>query len=492
MLRNIDSDNKKKYNEEISILTQQVTIRKRIQQVDEGKIAVDTSHIVTASDDTVIQLYNRFKGLEDIGSDVIKLVDNSYIAALLTNIETVKLEKPRIVFVRDPKFKLFKELFSDIRDRFLFSNEFGLDSNLSVRIRHGTLKGELRRPFSEFRLLTTKNKESGIYYENSFWKNKLVSLDTTTIDHVMVLLSAFSANIDNVISDVLSKWIQVRTENKGKDGVFDFSFSDYDLSLVYLKIVNCSSLEVLMESVLENLWSRTENNLSELRRKLNGELKEVFIYHLNDLEKKLRQYIVPNADYEVQSIFRNISTCRTNIQSDINNVIKWFSISKNKSIIDFTMTELVDTCLQIVRKIYPTVTINVKSTISDFSIYRGKFFESLVIVLLNLLDNACKYGNISDIMTAKLDIALEDKLTTVTIVNPLAADTDVQDLHSIINNIMFNINNDNVSDSLRKEGKTGFYKIHNILVSELRCKDTILGINIDSNSDFIVSLSFTL
>ena len=113
-------------------------------------------------------------------------------------------------------------------------------------------------------------------------------------------------------------------------------------------------------------------------------------------------------------------------------------------------------------------------------------------MLLNLLDNACKYGNISDIMTAKLDIALEDKLTTVTIVNPLAADTDVQDLHSIINNIMFNINNDNVSDSLRKEGKTGFYKIHNILVSELRCKDTILGINIDSNSDFIVSLSFTL
>jgi hypothetical protein len=491
ILRSIDIENNKRYDLEISAITQQMTIRKRIQQVDEGKIIVDTSDIV-ATNDTVWQLYNRYKALEDIGTNVIKLVDNTYFATLLTNIDTTKQDKPKIVFVRDPKYKLFKELFYDIRDRFVFSNEYGLDSNLSVRIRHGTLKGELRRPFSECRLLTTKNKESGVYYENSFWKKELESLEPEILEDVLQRLSLFSASIDEAISDVPSKWIQVKTENKDSEGIFDYTYNDTDIAPFYLKAINVPSLDILLEIVLAELWSRTEANLHKLRTKLNGELKETLILYLNDLEKNLRQLIGINEEYGVKSLFRNISTCRTNMQNDINSVIKWFTVSTNKSIIDFSMTELVDTCLQIVRKIYPTVFIDVSADITDNAIYPGVIFEPLVIVLLNLLDNACKYGNLSDNVEAELRISSDNNIKQIVMSNQIQEDTDLDELNYIVTNIKYNIETNNVADALRKEGKTGFYKIHNILSTILKCSRSSIDINIKANNTFEVILTIEL
>lgn len=488
MLRNIDSENKKKHDEEISAITQQVTIRKRIQQVDEGKISVDMACIVTSSDDSVVQLYNRYKSLEDIAGNIIKLVDNSYIAALINNIEQVKQEKPRIVFVRDPKYKLFKELFYEIRDRFVFSNEYGLDSNLSVRIRHGTLKGELRRPFNEGRLLTTKNKESGIYYENSYWRERLSCLEEGVLDEIVVMLTTFSASIDDAISDVPSKWIQVKTEQKDSEGMFDYAYSDVDLSLVYLKVIDCQDLDELLAVVMSELWARTENNLLNLRKKLNFDFKEKLLHHMNELERNLRKLIGTKEDFNIQALFRSISTCRTNMQNDINNVIKWFSISTNKNIIDFNMAELVDTCIQILKKIYPTILIDVHTNVTDKAIYPGNIFESLVIVLLNLLDNACKYGNINDTVEAYLDIHSDGPNKYIKATNIIPEDTNIAETVSIIENIKRNIKEDNVADALRKEGRTGFYKIHNILASVLRCQQCDINIDITDEKRFKVEL----
>ncbi|MBU5611677.1 ATP-binding protein [Geomonas azotofigens] len=492
MLRVIDPESKKKYDEEISALTQQITIRKRIQQVDEGKITVDTAGIISTSNDTVAQLYSRYRSLDSISNDAIKLVDNAYIASLLSNMDAAKQEKPKVVFVRDPKYKLFKELFYDIRDRFVFNNEYGLDSNLSVRIRHGTLKGELRRPFSECRLLTTKNKESGVYYENAFWKERLQTLDATVLEGIMQLLTEFSAEIDEIISDVPSKWIQVKTESKGLYGVFDYTYKDYDLAPLYLTANELDSLEDLLGMVLKELWRRTEENLQNIRGKMNGELKETLIYYLNNLEKSIRQLAGVTNDYFLKSLINCISTCRTNMQSDINNVIKWFSISDNKSIIDFSMTELVDTCLQIVKKIYPNVNIKMNCEINDEYIYPGHVFEALVMVLLNLLDNACKYANFSDRVNAELTISTDKNVRTFIIQNKIQDDVDIEELKSIIANIQHNIDNNNVADALRKEGRTGFYKMHNILNTALKCSYSNIKITISPDKIFKVVLSAEL
>lgn len=489
VLGTIDSENKKKYDNEISGLTRQITIRKRIQQVDEGKIAVDTSNIITAADNTVLQLYNRYNSLQDIGSGLIKLVDNLYIAALLTGMDVEKPEKPKIVFVGDPKFTLFQELFYEIRDRFVFSNEYGLDSNLSVRIRHGTLKGELRRPFDEFRLLTAKNKRTGVYYENLYWKNELGCLDELTLSQVMLLLASFAESIDQAISDVPSKWIQVRTETKGSDGLFDYAYNNSDLTELFLSVVKLDTLDLLLDAVLAELWKRTEANLQILRDKLNEDLKDKLIFYLNDLEKKLRQLIGVNEDHRVNSLLRALSTCRTSMQSDINNVINWFKISTGKSFIDFSMNELVDTALQIVKKIYPNLTINLSRSVSDTSVYPGAIFEHLIIVMLNLFDNACKYGHDQDTVDINLQINIVTDVISICIKNKIQNGVDICDLKDIISNILNNIKSGNVTHALRVEGRTGFYKIHNILSAVLKCKKSAVDIKLLPDNMFEASLS---
>ena len=48
------------------------------------------------------------------------------------------------IFIIDEGFRLFKQVFEDLKTQFLSSNKYGLDANLSQRIRHGTLAGALR------------------------------------------------------------------------------------------------------------------------------------------------------------------------------------------------------------------------------------------------------------------------------------------------------------------------------------------------------------
>ena len=85
---------------------------------------------------------------------------------------TPEYTKSVSLVIIDGGFKLFVQAFNEIKYLFLYSNEYGLDSNLSQRIRHGTLLGAIRALFDSFHLVTQKDS-SGRYRDNAYWTNRL-------------------------------------------------------------------------------------------------------------------------------------------------------------------------------------------------------------------------------------------------------------------------------------------------------------------------------
>src|SRR5690606_8643523 len=109
----------------------------------------------------------------------------------------------------NPAFLAFKSIYLETREKFLFSKEYGLDSSLSTRIRHGALKNHIRSVFEKLNLVTSKLGDE--YLENGRWAEQLF-FDEEINNLVQTRLKAFSKEIDDYTTYIVDNLIQIQTE----------------------------------------------------------------------------------------------------------------------------------------------------------------------------------------------------------------------------------------------------------------------------------------
>jgi hypothetical protein len=266
----IDAINRPAYSEEIDLITQRLFIRRGIQKLDEGKIFVDDAGIRRAGEKLLAENLRRYLDISSLkGIDALRLLDSNISKAVLTTpgghhgpeqkIDIEKLEAEGVKVIFRSHYALFKDLFIDVRARFISSSEYGLDSYVSVRIRHGTLQGQLRSRFEAFHLLTQKNADTGEYQRNTYWDKELSSCTPEEMDSIQSLLSILSRDIDDLSRRLKDEVIQVRTQMRNPKGLFDFRFEDEDLLHLFSeKFEAITSFSEFMDTVFATLWLRTE------------------------------------------------------------------------------------------------------------------------------------------------------------------------------------------------------------------------------------------
>src|SRR5690349_12861313 len=130
----------------------QQVIRGALREVDKSRVYVDTRGIQSALPPELRIDIERFL---EIARLPVRL--RTVIAKISPSGDLVLAPTARF---GDLGEKLFELVFADITTRFIFSNEHGLDSFLSVQVRHGTLGGELRAPFEGAHLVTRQEAGS--------------------------------------------------------------------------------------------------------------------------------------------------------------------------------------------------------------------------------------------------------------------------------------------------------------------------------------------
>ena len=140
LLQLIDPENTIVYAEEISQLRQQLAVRKAMRQVVQGRIHFNLEGIEEALDSSYFERFTRYLAMTKLSDGTRRSVELHWDSNV-----------PAKDMIVEAPVVLFRELFHDLRRAFLFSNEHGLDSYLSVRIRHQTIKGALRSVFERFK-----------------------------------------------------------------------------------------------------------------------------------------------------------------------------------------------------------------------------------------------------------------------------------------------------------------------------------------------------
>lgn len=498
LLTNLDKDNIEIYFAEISELDRDLLIKKGIKQIDESKIYVDTQGLKNSLYKSLEESLQRSLKLQNLSIDQLDKLDydeSFLVVPYFENIDSIDdlnteadLKSANIKITSYSRFEHFRDMFIKIRDNFIANNEFGLDTYLSMRIRHGTLIGELRSVFEKYFLITKKDSNSENYIDNSYWK-KLDLFDGAE-NELNEILSKFSQAVDTLSNHLKNEVIQIKTEIKNSEGYFDYSYTEKELHHLFkFKFGSISDTDKFIDEVINELWSRTESNLEKIRSYINNSLKNKIIEELQELSRKVDALKEISKPYELLS---NITTCQTELRNELDKISSWFKRTHNKSINDFKIELPIYLTIKTISRLYKSFDdINLDTSINFDDNFDGEYFQHFCYVFQNLIHNILEHSKLN---FENLDIKIivfkdkENGSLNVVFKNNLSSGIDVDSLNNTIDSTISKMNlSSPIGDKIRGESGTGYLKIQKTIRYDLKCKD--YDINIEKVSEDLLFIT---
>lgn len=458
LLVSIDSSNSRIYNEEITEITQNINIRERMREIDNGKIHVDIKGLINYDLKDFNRNFSRFKRVKDVSEDIYKIVtDNDSIEG------DIQDYRKKIVTQEEQLWNIYIELFIEIRNKYLFSNEHGLDSYLSTRIRHGTITSQFRKVFDELKLITKKDSKLKSYQDNLYWKNK-IALEKDEELKFNLIMNKFSADIDDYILFIKDFLIQIRTENLS-EALFNFNIYVYSnfLRQQFKEFMNINEGHEFINESIKICNYITDVNLERIKIFFEDSIKKHFFNLINDLEIKITEI---NCSNNLLPVLSNIRKSRTEIQTNIKVISAWFVRKETKSV-NFTLSDVIETNKEIANNIYKLTRVNIHLNNNNSDLFEGKYFIDFVDCFKIFFENIINYSQKKNEDEANIFINIKDNedYFVCEILNKLVNSTDEELflLDQKIEEKKKEISEATKSIANRTEGNTGIIKATKIL-----------------------------
>lgn len=440
------------YAAEISKLTRDAALRRAQRHVDQSKIHVDVSGLKRSLEGSFFERIARYIAY-------CRLSTTTRTAVVL---ERVTNKYDLILVVTDAAFSQFCTLVAEIRDRFVSSNAYGLDSYLSIRIRHGTLSGQLRSQFQRESLITTRNAK-GVYGVNEVWTPTVFQprgLSAKANEY----LAAFSHQVDGLIETLRDSWIQIKGPSK-PSGLFDFAFSGAQLGEMFADLQHALDPATFVDAIIAQLMRRTEANVKAIRAKLESELAAELLRAVDEMSTRIFGLDPALA----HSTFADaVARCRTNVSNAVATIAAWFDTAAKDKPPDFSLQLACETAVAQVQNCFPHVTFapTIDATISRLC--PGRIFVGLSDLLFIPLENILRHSDLSD-PKASISMACTNGDVRIRIGNNMRP--SVRE-HAVAAAAVINaFTPDSALDSVKHESRSGYPKLHKLLRYDLDCGD---------------------
>jgi len=460
ILSELEPINKFIYEKEINEIYRMDSVRKVLKEVDEGRLFIDVNNLKEMQKRKFTDDFNRFKEIQ-VSSHSQKLI--GFNVANTKDWEKALTEKNESLDqYNTAEYLAFKAIYLESRDNFLFSKEYGLDSCLSTRIRHGALKNHIRSVFEKLNLITSKFNDK--YKDNETWARQLTSYHE---DHneVQIILKQFSKSIDDYTLYVVEKLIQIQTEKIiGKsEGLFTFFTNDEILFKFYhLNKELFDSIESTIDIILTSLTNRT---LVDLQIQIVEHISEAVLKKYQEIiEHSITELRNLNLPYDYQLIPALIKS-NTDIQNELESISNWFYLNTTSSTTLLSIETVVDASIELTNKINPNYKIrpSINLNCEPFGVY-----SCLVFVFNILFNNIIQHSNLNfDTLYININLEIIDEaFIGVTITNNFNIEFDIEEHLTKLKIIKDNWNDHSKIERSNKEGESGFDKIKRILLYE--------------------------
>ncbi|OUS15802.1 hypothetical protein A9Q93_06245, partial [Nonlabens dokdonensis] len=502
-LKTINPENLKQYNDEILNITKEDTIRKGVKHIHESRIFVDTESLFKILISEITEIFDRYLSLNNqkfsalSSMTISEIFDPNKIDYMFYCIKPVDenilhlylygepILDDNIVRVPRIRYTHFLLLFEEIKDQFIFNEDFGFKSFLSMRIRHGTFSNVLRNVFDKYNLISSKESSTDEYKEIEHW-NKNDVIPQNLVSNIQDVFKESSRAIDDLIDLGLS-WIKIKEIDNDGSEMFDFAFSELEMKANFInKIGRIEKPDDFINEVFDILYDRLDSQLEKIRHKIESEMSSKFIDIIEQMETNVGT-IFSNTK-KTSLLEEQIIACKTEIQLVTGQVQKWFKVSRNHYVDEFPIEMILETSLDYANSINGDILniAQVNKEIQCNSKFKGKYFEGFGDMLINIFDNIIK--NNRDLNgDLKINILIESKngLTKIFVSNNLSPLIDIKDLNTKVLDIKRKVNNykdGNLANSF--EGDSGYLKICRCISADL--EQTNYEVNVDNSIDSYV------
>ncbi len=455
----IDKKNKKIYSDEIDEINKKISVRNVIKEVNNGRLFVDIDRLK----EQLVEKYNDdFNRLLRIATEKKSNKLVSFNASKARNWETSLKEQVQDDFnnYNDADFVAFKNIYYEVREQFLFSKEYGLDSSLSTKIRHGALENQIRSVFEKLNLVTTKL--SGEYIDSEYWNSQKVEPDC--LETIQIQIKVFSKQIDDLTGNLKNHAIQITHERLNNPiAVFNYSTNDEILYNFYKQHIDyLKNTDDIVEILLNDLAYYTNLKLCiGIYEYLENEVYQL----ISDLVENFRNSLPKSLPRNIM-LYENLNTSLTNLQLCLEDVSEWFILETSSTSKLLMLEDIINASVEITKQLNISITVDYEV---DMKFKSVSGYSSLIYVFNILFTNAIIHSQSDNKikLTVKSEL-IDGQYIKIDVINT----HNIKDLQKTKDNLKIIKDNWNDLKKIERsniEGESGFHKIKRIMIYEAKC-----------------------
>lgn len=453
----LDPGLQQEYTDEIHRLTNTLMIGMKKREVETSKIYTDIAGIKLLLTKNLSELFDRYVSVKKMNlEEQVRRI----LSTLFGESDTASSAN-HVIYL--PPDSMLEDILKQARDIFVADNKYGLDGYLSVRIRHGTLESQLRSCFERLSLITTKGAD-GEYQPNRVWLRP-VFIPPDMENSINKGFARFSYSIDEMIHHIKKNLIQIKTEEKNPQGLFDFTIDSNYVSRLDSHIESSTSFDEFEAMFLKDLLDITELSLSHIRELLISDINTEFQEMLNTLETDLGRY---SGWLHYRELRNKIATARTEISKELKTIAEWFRLTRPDSFQDYSLSHAVGVSCSIMESF--SSSIHYEQHVDPNIQLKGSTLPSVVDIFNTLLDNVIKHSAGSTPRSANITISQAEKAVDICIQNQAKLTRpELEHLDEIISHL----SEWEKKGGISREGGSGLLKVKKILSVDLRCNSKI-------------------
>jgi len=468
LLVKLDPDSAKEYEKELREVARAQLIHRGVRQVERSKIYVDVPAIRRAFDRKHRETFQRWQALAraGIGTDRRELEAAIEEALAGKPLRQELLEVPRNE-ADDLLLQMLRWLFVECTG----SPEHGLDCYLSMRIRHGTLSGQLRSPLEVERVITQRTAEDGEYASNAYWLEHLGQLTDVECSAVDERLARFSAEYDNLIARIAGEMVQIRAPAK-PEGLFVIDLKSVRFRLWLAGLTPDMSFEAFFDELIELFWESVERSLENVRSTIDHVLKPEIGRLFAVLEVDVARIAGGSATSDLD---RAVRLSRTGAMQALDIVADWFRLSQPVSEPPFPIDDMIDVGLQCVTAIHRDFTPVVERELDPLPPFAHALVRFSDIFFI-IFDNVRRHSGLNGRPHVRISVRDEGDRLRITARNDVSAAARAPETLARIEAIRQAISEGDYRQAVTSEGGTGLIKLRKLIGYEgIRSHDLEFG-----------------
>lgn len=419
LLINWESSRESEYADAIKELTFDQTMQRGLEQINRTRVFVNESAITRWAEKEVAQDYDRWRKLSETSAGGREMDDllRQY-ASDPSNDQTLAAFAKGKPTAADA---MLMDMVDRLYQRFLSDPTDGLDTFLSLRIRHGSFKGTLLGPFEEQGLLFGTGSS---YADEAFterWRDSL-KLPPQDMGALASEFQKFSKDVRGYIDDFVNERIQIGRSDKPR-GAFLAQVQPIAARLLAAGLAERPpTFSAFLGTAYFVFWKMVELTLNELRTEILETLSTQIRSRIDQLIQAVR-----GRGSKCLSLVTTLTTVSTTTISQCESVAEWFRLPRAVEGEKVELKDAIDIATASARNVYRAFGAEVK-VVSLPSVRLPLTTDALATItdcLFVVFENAWKHsglGSVLDLVSVEASFDDVPKVLTLCVRSKISAE----------------------------------------------------------------------